>query len=184
MPNPEVKAIIIEYWDVPEQNMERFMYFYENIFYGALTHTPGYIAMTINVRSDEITQLVFGETQGPRKAITYHPFLSQLGTRTDAMIDFDALLKDEWNVLGTHFLGEGVNWENLFPAWIQGFEKIQPNWREENPGITDVTDVLVKDFFSLVNNHWDVFLETKHAFWNDRGGHPPVASVDAALGKR
>ena len=165
MPNTDFKFIIFEYWDVPERNMEQFLYWYEKIFFGALTHTPGYAGVAINVRSQDALERVLGHGDGPRKAIAYHPFLSQLGTRTDAMVDFDALLANEWNVLGIQFLTSKEHLEPMFENFIKGFEIVQPSWREENPGLT-VEEVLIKDFFSLVNNHWDVFLDCEHALWS------------------
>jgi hypothetical protein len=164
--------------------MERFLYFYENIFSGALTHGPGWAGMAITTRSPDANARVFGhDLDGPRKAIAYHPLLSQLGTRTDAMIDFDALVANEWNVLGLQFLTSREGLEDLFPNWFKGFEKVQPNWREENPGITDPLEVMYKDFFSLVNNHWDVFLDVGKLIWNE-GPIEPVRSPDAVFGPR
>jgi hypothetical protein len=166
MPITDFKFIIYEYWDVPEQNMEQFLYWYENIFFGALTHTPGYAGVAINVRSQDALSRVLGHGDGPRKAIAFHPFLSQLGTRTDAMVDFDALLSNEWNVVGIQLLTSKEHLEPMFENFVKGFEIVQPNWREENPGMT-VEEVLVKDFFSLVNNHWDVFLDCENMLWNE-----------------
>ena len=166
MPNTDFKLVIFEYWDVPEQNMEQFMYWYEHIFFGALSHTPGYSGVAINVRSEDALAKVLGHGEGPRKAISFHPFLCQLGTRTDAMIDFDALLQHEWNVVGIQFLSNKDHLEPMFENFVKGFEIVQPNWSEENPGLT-IEDVLIKDFFGLVNNHWDVFLDCTKTAWNE-----------------
>ena len=174
MPNAAFDFVIFEYWDVPEQNMAQFMHWYENIFFGALTHCPTYAGLAINTRSKEALAKVLGHGDGPRKAIAYHPFLSQLGTRTDAMVDFDALLKDEWNVVGMQFFTKDVNLETMFDDWAAGFEKVQPGWREENPGLT-LEEVVIKDFFSLVNNHWDVFMDCRFQAWAD-GPRPATAS--------
>ena len=104
MPNTDLKFIIFEYWDVPEQNLEQFLYWYEHIFFGALSHSEGYAGVSICTRSKDGLSRVLGHGDGPRKAISFHPLLSQLGTRTDAMIDFDALLTNEWNVVGIQYL--------------------------------------------------------------------------------
>ena len=174
MPNTDFEFIIFEYWDVPEQNMEQFMYWYEHIFFGALTYCPAYAGLAINVRSAGANARILGHGGGARKAIAYHPFLSQLGTRTDAMVDFDALLTNEWNVVGIQFLTGKEHLETMFDDWAKGFGIVQPNWRAENPGLT-VEEVVVKDFFSLVNNHWDVFLDCTHTVWNE-GPAPAVTS--------
>ena len=174
MPNTDLNFIIFEYWDVPEQNMEQFMYWYEHIFFGALSHTPGYAGVAICKRSGDALQRVLGHGDGPRKAISFHPFLSQLGTQTDAMIDFDALLANEWNVLGVQCLTSRDQLEPMFENFVKGFEQVQPHWREENPGMT-IEQVLAKEFFSLVNNHWDVFLDCDKMLWSE-GPAPAVAS--------
>ena len=166
MPQLGFEFIIFEYWDVPEQNLDQFMYWYEKIFFGALTHTPGYSGVAINVRSKDALSRVLGHGDGPRKAIAFHPFLSQLGTRTDAMVDFDALLTNEWNVVGIQLLTSKEHLEPMFENFCKGFEQVQPTWREENPGLT-LEEVLIKDFFGLVNNHWDVFLDCKNMLWNE-----------------
>ncbi len=167
MPNTDFEFIIFEYWDVPEQNLEQFLYWYEHIFFGSLSHSEGYAGVSICVRSKDGLTRVLGHGDGPRKAISFHPLLSQLGTRTDAMIDFDALLQNEWNVVGIQYLTSKEKLEGLFDAFRSGFDIVQPNWREENPGMT-LDEVLVKDFFSLVNNHWDVFLDAERNLWADK----------------
>lgn len=171
---PSFDFVIFEYWDVPEQNLDQFMYWYENVFFGALTHTPGYSGVAICRRSPDALQRVLGHGDGPRKAISFHPFLSQLGTRTDAMVDFDALLTNEWNVVGIQLLQGKEHFETMFDNFVKGFEQVQPSWREENPGLT-IEEVLIKDFFGLVNNHWDVFLDCTRLSWNE-GPQGPVPS--------
>ena len=167
MPNTDFEFIIFEYWDVPEQNLEQFLYWYEHIFFGSLSHSEGYAGVSICVRSKDGLSRVLGHGDGPRKAISFHPLLSQLGTQTDAMIDFDALLQNEWNVVGIQYLTSKEKLEGLFDAFRSGFDIVQPNWRDENPGMT-LDEVLVKDFFSLVNNHWDVFLDAQRNLWADK----------------
>ena len=167
MPNTDFEFIIFEYWDVPEQNLEQFLYWYEHIFFGSLSHSEGYAGVSICVRSKDGLTRVLGHGDGPRKAISFHPLLSQLGTRTDAMIDFDALLQNEWNVVGIQYLTSKEKLEGLFDAFRSGVDIVQPNWREENPGMA-LDEVLVKDFFSLVNNHWDVFLDAERNLWADK----------------
>ena len=41
-------------------------------------------------------------------------------------------------------------------------------------GLT-LEEVVIKDFFSLVNNHWDVFMDCRFQAWNE-GPKPPAAS--------
>ena len=97
---PPIELIVLEYWNVAEQNVDAFLAFYEGDFSRAIAHCTGHAGMLVNVRSPSAAKHVLGTPPGPRQAISPHPFLSQLGTRTDAMVDFDALLQYEWNILG------------------------------------------------------------------------------------
>ncbi len=53
---------------------------------------------------------------------------------------------------------------------------MQPNWREEHPNVETVEDAIVEDFFSIVDNHWDVFYDVNTVFWNE-GKSGPVAPL-------
>ena len=111
---PRIELIILEYWNVREENLEPFLAFYEDTFFRALSNCPGYAGMTVNVRSPGAAEIVLGTPRGPRKAISPHPFMHQLGTRTDAMIDFDALLQYEWNVVGMQMLTSADHLDTLW----------------------------------------------------------------------
>jgi hypothetical protein len=164
---PRIELIILEYWNVREENLEPFLAFYEDTFFRALSNCPGYAGMTVNVRSPGAAETVLETPPGPRKAISPHPFMHQLGTRTDAMIDFDALLQYEWNVLGIQMLTTVDHLDTLWVDFIAGFEKIRPHWRDEHPEAQEPTDVMIAEFFQFVDNHWDVFVETRKTLWND-----------------
>jgi hypothetical protein len=168
VPGPDIELIVLEYWNIAEENLDRFLGWYEDIFFRSISNCPGYAGMTINLRSPAAAEHVLGTPPGPRKAISPHPFLSQLGTRTDAMIDFDALLQYEWNVLGTQLFTTTEHLETIWDDFIAGFEQVRPGWREEYPEAKEPTDVMVAEFFSLVDNHWDVFVETRRTLW--KGG--------------
>jgi hypothetical protein len=90
---PQIELLILEYWNVTEENLDPFLAFYEDTFLRSLSNCLGYAGKTVNVRSPGAAEIVLGTPPGPRKAISPHPFMHQLGTRTDAMIDFDALLQ-------------------------------------------------------------------------------------------
>ena len=164
---PRIELIILEYWNVAEENLDPFLAFYEDTFFRALSNCPGYAGMTVNVRSPGAAEIVLGTPQGPRKAISPHPFMHQLGTRTDAMIDFDALLQYEWNVLGMQRLTSADHLDTLWADFIAGFEKVRPRWRDEYPEAKEPTDVMIAEFFRFVDNHWDVFVDTRRTLWNE-----------------
>jgi hypothetical protein len=170
MPNLDFKLAIVEYWSVPEENMDRWTYFYENIFLGALTYADGYSGTTIHTRSDTLQQVLGGPPT--RRVIAPHPFLHQLGVRTNAMIDFDALLQHEYNVVCIHFLHDASNIAKLFDQFVAGYERVQPNWREEHPNAASAEDALIEDYFSLIDNHWDVFWDVTKVFWNEGPAAP------------
>lgn len=174
MPNLDFKLGIIEYWSVSEENMDRWRYFYDNIFLNCLTHADGYCGTIIQERSDSALDRILGLPPGPRRVIAPHPFLHQLGVRTDAMIDFDALLVNEYDVLALHLLSSTDTLETLFPQFVEGYEVVQPNWREEHPDADTVEDAIIQDYFTLVDNHWDVFYDITKVFWNE-GKSGPVA---------
>ena len=52
MPNLDFKLVIVEYWSVAEENMDRWRYFYNNIFLNCLTHADGYCGTIVQERSD------------------------------------------------------------------------------------------------------------------------------------
>jgi hypothetical protein len=162
---PQIELIVLEYWNVKEENLERFLGFYEGTFTRAISQCPGYAGTTVNVRSPRAAEIVLGTPPGPRQAVSPHPFMHQLGTRTDAMIDFDALLQYEWNVLGMQMFTSADHLETLWADFIAGFEKVRPRWREEHPEAKEPTDVMIAEFFTLVDNHWDVFLHTRTTRW-------------------
>ena len=175
MPNLDIKLAIVEYWSVSEENMDRWRYFYDNIFLNALTHADAYSGTLILERSDEALAQILGLPSGPRRVVAPHPFLHQLGVRTDAMIDFDALLVNEYDIVAVHLLNNTTTLDTLFPQFVEGYKAIQPNWKEEHPSAETVEDALVEDFFTLVDNHWDVFYDITEVFWNE-GKSAPVPS--------
>ena len=175
MPNLDFKLVIVEYWSVKPENMDRWRYFYDNIFLNCLTHAEGYCGTIVQVRSDSALETILGKPPGPRRVVAPHPFLFQLGVRTDAMIDFDALVQHEYDVVATHLLHDTSALENLFPQFVEGYQAIQPNWREEHPNAETPEDALVEDFFALTENHWDVFYDVQQVFWNE-GKSGPVPS--------
>ncbi len=172
MPNLDFKLGIVEYWSVAAENMDRWRYFYDNIFLNCLTHADGYSGTIILERSDEALDRILGLPAGPRRVVAPHPFLHQLGVRTDAMIDFDALLVNEYDVMALHLLNSTSTLETLFPQFVEGYQKIQPNWKEEHPGCETVEAAIVEDYFKLVDNHWDVFYDITEVFWNEGPSDP------------
>jgi hypothetical protein len=154
--------LVVEYWDVPDENIPKFMAYYESVIYRTFAECDGYAGMTVLRRPEGATP--YGAI-GPRKAIAYHTGMTTMGVRTDAMIDFDALLQNEYNIVGLQFWSKKPDLPNLLPVWTAGWERQQPNWREENPGLDDPWDVMIKDFFALVRNHWDVFFDVTVNKW-------------------
>ena len=163
---PPIELIVLEYWNVAEQNVEAFLAFYEGDFSRAIAHCTGHAGMLVSVRSPSAAKHVLGTPPGPRQAISPHPFLSQLGTRTDAMVDFDALLQYEWNILGMQLFTSTERVGAMWEEFTAGLELARPRWREEYPDATEPTGVMLAEFFPLVDNHWDVFVETRAALWS------------------
>ena len=130
----------------------------------------------VQVRSDVALKAVLGDTgPGPRRVVAPHPFLHQLGVRTDAMIDFDALLQHEYNVVATHYLQTAENLATLFDGFVAGYEIVQPNWKEEHPDAETPADAIIQDYFKLVDNHWDVFYDVTKVYWNEGKAGPVPA---------
>jgi hypothetical protein len=163
---PNIEIVILEYWDVEEENLDKFMEWFEKYYYGALTHTPAYAGQLITVQRPNAHEECFGHPESGQ-VITFHPLISQMGTRTDASVNFDVMLRNEYNVLCMQFMTDATKLSTLFPDYMVGFEKIRPNWKEEHPDLDNPADVVAREYFSLIKNHWDVFLDVRRTQWNE-----------------
>ncbi len=165
---PELQSvgkIILEYWDVEPDKLDRWEEWFTTYYYGALTHVPGYLGQwTCRVR-DGAHEETFGHPESGQ-VITFHPLLGQLGTRTDASVNFDVLLRGEWNVLGVQIMTADADLTTLFGDYMKGFEQLRPNWKQEHPDLESAADVVAREYFGLIKNHWDVFLDVPHCQWN------------------
>lgn len=166
-PGTDIKLVIVEYWSVPAENLERWRYFFEKIFLGAFTHTHGYSGSMVQERSGHGIDIGIGFAEGEqRRVIAPHPWLQHAGVRTNTMIDFDALLQHEYNIVAMHYFHDLEGYATHMGEWVAGYEKIQPNWREEHPDAETLGDAIFQDFFALADNHWDVFYDVTSLQWH------------------
>lgn len=163
MTESQTELLVVEYWDVPAESQPAFLEYYQGIVFRALSRCTGYEGMTVTTRRQTS---IFGAS-GPRKAIAPHLGMNTMGVRTDAMIDFDALLQHEYNFVGVHYWRDKtILGTALVEQFMAGWEMEQPNWRADNPDLSDPWDVLIRDFVGLCENHWDVFYEVQASLWN------------------
>lgn len=161
-----VEIIILEYWDVEPDKLPQWEEWFTKYYYGALTHTPGYVGQWTCKHRDQAHEETFGHPESGQ-VITFHPLLGQLGTRTDASVNFDVLLRNEWNVMGVQMMSDASRLSTLFQNYMVGFEQVRPDWQQEHPDLDNAADVVAREYFSLIKNHWDVFLDVRHCQWNE-----------------
>jgi hypothetical protein len=163
--------VIFEYWDVPEENWNAWMDYYVKYVVAPLRTCTGHSGTCLILepsmpwRADP-HKVIFPHPQmvikPVQEIISDNPRSPVMAIRTNISIDLHALLQHEWTHAVIHFMDD-TNM-NLHWDWIAKWEQLRPNWRTEVPEATDPADAISREFFTLVNNHWDVTFKTTGAF--------------------
>jgi hypothetical protein len=162
---PNIQLVVLEYWDVYPDKLAQFKDWATKYYHGSLSNAPGYVGMTYMALKPGADEITFGRPASGQ-VITYHPMVAQLGTVTNASVNFNNLLKNEYNVCMTMLYSDASVLGTLFEYVLKGFEKLRPGWRQDHPDLNSAVEVMEREFFSMVKNHWDVFLDVQSTLWN------------------
>jgi hypothetical protein len=146
--------VFAEYWDVSPENQAAWRDYFENVIVAANQQCRGYAGCTIVQRSGWWRDT----SAGPRKALQPHFGLRVGGLRVNTSINFGALLQHEYTFLALHMF-DAPPQPDYLAEWTAAWERLQPDWRDRHPDTDDPVEALSRDFFSLVDNHWDVTYE-------------------------
>lgn len=170
LPN-EWGQVIFEYWDVPKENEAAWLDYYVKYVIAPLRKCAGHSGTTMLLEPDmpwraEPHKVIFPHpqmvTRPVQEIVSDKPRSPVMGIRTNISIDLHALLRHEWTHGVIHFM-TGTNM-NLHWDWVAAWEELRPTWREDFPHLDNAADVISEEFFTLVNNHWDVTFKTVGAF--------------------
>lgn len=145
------KVVFAEYWDVSAANQQEWQAYFEKIIVAANRGCDGYLGCTLMRRSAWWRDA----SAGPRKAIQPHFGLRLGGSRTQTSVNFAALIQHEYTFLAVHEWSGAIG-DDFLSQWMAAWEALRPDWREAHPDTDDPEEALSREFFSLVDNHWDV----------------------------
>ena len=145
------KVVFAEYWDVSAVNEVAWRDYFENVIVPANRQCVGYLGCKLMRRSAWWRDL----EDGPRKALQPHFGLRLGGVRTRTSINFSALLQHEYTFLAVHEFSASIP-ASFLEDWMAAWERLRPDWRSAHPGVDEPEEALSREFFSLVDNHWDV----------------------------
>ena len=155
--------LIFEYWDVPEENWDWWADYYQRNVIDIVCTLEGHAGTAVTLRPGMPWR------QGPQRVSYPHPQMQLRATqeiaysvprpaaapiRSNISIDLHALLQHEWTHAVVHFM-TAPNLR-LHDDWIAGWSRLHPGWAERYPHCATAEDALSEEFFSQVNNHWDV----------------------------
>lgn len=146
--------VFCEYWSISEPNRQAWRTYFEDVIVAANQQCRGYAGCTLLRRSGWWRD----QTAGPRRALQPHFGLRVGGRRVDTSINFAALLQHEYTYLAIHTF-DAPPQPDFLDEWFAAWQRLQPDWRERHPDTDDPAEALSRDFFSLVDNHWDVTYE-------------------------
>ena len=178
----QAEEVIFEYWDVPEENRQRWLDYYTQVVVGALRQCRGY-GGTVFLREQASVR------PGPRRVVGPHFGSRLLGVRTNAAVNLSNLLQHEYTFLAIHFMTEKN--PTLLGEFFEGWKRMVPEWRELNAdeeadtgnplwlnhlnsiyvAATDeatspeteenqqASVVMSRQLFGIVDNHWDVMYD-------------------------
>lgn len=155
--------LIFEYWDVPEENWDWWSDYYQRNVVDILRGLEGHAGTSVMLRPGMPWR------KGPHRVSYPHPQMQlrpvqdiEFSTpreavgpiRSNISIDLHALLQHEWTHAAVHFM-TAMNLR-LHHQWIEGWAQRHPEWAQQYPQCVTAEDALSEEFFSRVNNHWDV----------------------------
>ena len=148
---PASSVVFAEYWDVSVANEPAWRDYFENIIVPANSRCEGYLGCKLMRRSPWWRD----PDGGPRKALQPHFGLRLGGVRTRTSINFSALLQHEYTYLAVHEFAGAIP-ADFLDRWMDAWEDLRPTWRVDHPGVDEAEEALSREFFALVDNHWDV----------------------------
>jgi len=164
VPTPTAwNQLIFEYWDVPPSNWDWWTDYYQRNVIDILCELEGHAGTAVMLRPGMPWR------SGPHRVIYPHPQMQVRPTqdieystprepvaplRSNISIDLHALLQHEWTHAAVHFM-TAPNLR-LHQQWIEGWAQLHSDWAERYPLCPTAEDALSEEFFSRVNNHWDV----------------------------
>jgi len=161
-PRPGPEVWVAEYWDVAEGKMEEFLAYYQSEIYPVMRVISGYRGYSMLTLELPGTLLPRIEAYGgaviplgpPKELFPVHPGQLLKGeTRTDRSVHLEALLRGRFNLIFIHHM---QSWDGV-SSFAQDFID---EWAKRHNG-EYVWDALARDFFPMVNNHWDTFYHLK-----------------------
>lgn len=157
-PRPGPEVWVTEYWDVKEGKMEEFLAYYNGVLYPVMRVVPGYRGYSMLTLKPPGGREPHIEAYGgaiiplgpPKELFPVHPGQLLAGeTRTDRSVHLESLLRGQFNLIFVHHMQD---WDGvtLFA------QDLIDEWAERHDG-EYIWDALARDFFPLVNNHWDTY---------------------------
>ena len=171
----EWKHFIFEYWDVKPEHLEEWKAYYKRnvitplLKAEAVGRTSFMFVAGMPWRTDP-HRVMFPHDMlrtAPVQGIVNSTRPPATAIQTNVSIDLHALLQHEWNICVAHFM-TGQNMK-LHAAWEREWEKLNPDWRERHPDLNKFEDVISREMFQWVNNHWDVSYDLV-GVWSDIDG--------------
>lgn len=173
--------LYMEFWDVPVENEERWLDYYDRVIIESLRHVDRYAGSMV------YKQTRYGDD--PVRVIGTHWGIRHLGIRTNFQVNLGALLQHEYTHMVLLFMHE-LN-PAIMPEFFEGFKKVARDWKQRYPDWRDapgaewldapylvdyfkqdparredtnrIVDLMSRDFFALSNNHWDLSFDLVHS---------------------
>ena len=157
-PRKAPEVWVTEYWDVKEGKMDDFLAYYNDVLYPVMRVVPGYRGysmLTLKPPGEEEPHI---EAYGgaiiplgpPAELFPVHPGQLLAGEiRTDRSVHLESLLRGQFNLIFVHHM---QSWEGV----TEFAQDLIDEWAARHDG-EYIWDALARDFFPMVNNHWDTF---------------------------
>ncbi len=157
-PRKAPEVWVTEYWDVKEGEMEDFLAYYNDVLYPVMRVIPGYRGysmLTLKPPGEDEPEIeAYGGARiplgPPDELFPVHPGQLLAGeTRIDRSVHLESLLRGQFNLIFVHHM---QSWEG-----VSDFaQDLIDEWAARHDG-EYIWDALARDFFPMVNNHWDTF---------------------------
>lgn len=149
-----VMTVFAEYWSVSPGHEESWRAYFETVIVPANASCGGYLGCSIMRRSAWWRD----PEAGARRVLQPHFGLRLGGQRTSVSVNLSALLQHEYTFLAIHEWSQSPS-GTFLDDWLAAWERLRPDWRRDHADVDDPMEALSREFFSLVDNHWDVTYE-------------------------
>ena len=157
IPFPAVKSeyVVFERMLVKEEHKEWFEDFWTNTILPVFEQYDGFEGAFMLVNSPpkgaDASETDFGPLLPlgpPDKTFLPHGGIHLNGVQTDVQINFDSVLRGTYNYQVIHFWKDSDSLKSLVPELGEAWKKVHGN--------TDPWVILTKDYFTKLENHWDL----------------------------